>query len=211
MQLINGSDSNSSWRYQNGVDVGYLLRSGDLFMARLGKIRMVIRQDLSTEEWYHIIRWQVAAGAVDLWGRRGLLSGDPVRVTGEVPEASFALAVFGPAGWSQGWRTDAEVALVEGLAAEVEGHRVVFRMPERGWRRDRRRVFIEIDDAAYVARPRSLGVSDLRRSDGERVWRKGFMSEWLAADATPVEVTVAALCSVTRLHERMVRNFIRFI
>lgn len=182
-------------------------------MLRMNKIRTVPRQDLSTEEWYHFIRWEVGVGLVDLWISRGpehhLRS--PVRVTGDVPDAWFALHQFGPASWSQGWRTDAEVALVEGLAAEVEGHRVLLRMPERGWSRDRRRVFIEIDGEAYVARPRGFGVSDLRRSDGERVWRNGFMSEWVAVDATPVEVTVAALCSVTQLHERMTRNFTRFI
>ncbi|MEO6988966.1 MAG: hypothetical protein ABI239_10020 [Aquihabitans sp.] len=128
-----------------------------------------------------------------------------------MPEALFALDPFGPSDWSLGRLSQAEVDLVGGLAVDVEGHRVVFRMPQRGWTRDRRRVLIEIDGEEYIARPRSFGASDLRRPDGVRVWRHGFWSDRLANDVTPIEVTVAALCSVTELHERMVRNPLRLV
>jgi hypothetical protein len=163
--------------------------------------------------WWRWIRWRTEVGIVELWRRDDVRPQDgPVRVTGDVPAAHSALEPFDWMRWFNRRRTDAERRLVEGLTVEVEGHDVVLRMPTRGWSRDSRRIFITVDGAEYVARPRAIASTQLARPDGTPIWRSSFWGDdRLADDATPVEVTIAALCRVADLHSRMVRNPIHAI
>jgi hypothetical protein len=174
-----------------------------------------LRADLerTTEDgWRRWQRWHSHVGLVELWFAEGSTLDGPVRVTGEVPHAVSPLEPYDWARWHVGNRTEAELGLVEGLPVEVVGHEVVFRMPQRGWSRDSRRVFVTVDGVEYVARPRAFASTQLVRPDRSPVWRSYYWGRTrLSDDATPVEVTVAALLELGDFHTRMVHQPINAI
>ena len=166
--------------------------------------------DEDDDGWQPWTRWHTPVGTVDLWKRRDqLFYVSPVRVTGDVPHA-IAHDL-----WNLGQKAPWLTAVVgskrkrcSSAEAEVDGRRVVFQMPHRGFFRSTRRILVRIDEDEYVARARSFGSVQLERANGVPVWRtRCFGSDQVADDISSRELAVAALMAAAELERQMVHEF----
>lgn len=133
-------------------------------------------------------------------------------VRGDLPHAHSKLGPYNWGSYDLGSRTTAEEKLVAGLPVDVDGHDVVFRMPDWGWKRSRRHFFITVDGATYEAYPRTFGSIEMMRPNGTLLLRRTAMSDIkIADDATAVEYTITALCFIIDLPTRITRNPFRWL
>ncbi len=172
-----------------------------------------LRADIPSGWKPHVAWIETPAGLVRLFRRD---DDSACRVDGVgVPEIVAPMSAW----WGVGSRRpEIEAQLRAGIEVNANGSLVKVRMPQRGWRRRNRVLYIEVEGGAeYAYRRRGpliIGGSGLEAtSNGRLVYHRLGVREhdFFAEDATPLEIALAGLMIVTNSHARVGRNPLHWV